>query len=52
MSFVAFIMAAIFMIFSNMLKAVLHFLQKEQEMRVGDLGLRGTINMGGMGNTF
>lgn len=38
------------MIFSPSLMAVLHFLQKEQEMRVGDLGLRGTVNMGGKGN--
>lgn len=27
----------------------LHFLQREQEMRVGELGPRGAINMGGMG---
>lgn len=42
----------IHLIFSSPLKAVVLFLQKEQDMRVGDLGLRGTINMGGMGNTF
>ena len=31
------------------LKALLHFLQREQEMRVGELGPRGAINMGGTG---
>lgn len=31
------------------LKAFLYFLQREQEMRVGELGPRGAINMGGMG---
>lgn len=40
------------MIFSATLKAVPHCLQKEQELRVSDLGLRGTINMGGTGSTF
>lgn len=29
--------------------SLVQFLQKEQEMRVGDLGLRGAINIGGMG---
>lgn len=29
----------------------LHFLQREQEMRVGELGPRGAINMGGTGMT-
>lgn len=34
---------------SFFLKALLHFLQREQEMRVGELGPRGAINMGGTG---
>lgn len=38
-----------FIIFSATLKAVPHCLQKEQELRVGDVGLRGTMNMGGRG---
>lgn len=50
--FLAFIMGDIFMVFCTTLKALCHLLQKEQEVRVGDLGLRGTINMGGMDNTF
>lgn len=50
-SFIAFMMG-FFMIFSATLKAVPHCLQKEQDLRVGDLGLRGTINMGGTGSTF
>lgn len=36
---------------SFVLKALLHFLQREQEMRVGELGPRGAINMGGTGMT-
>lgn len=31
------------------LKALLHFLQREQDMRGGDLGPRGAANMGGTG---
>lgn len=34
---------------SVILKVSLHFFQREQEMRVGELGPRGAINMGGMG---
>ena len=31
------------------LKCLLHFFQREQEMRMGELGPRGAINMGGTG---
>lgn len=36
---------------SFVLKALLHFFQREQEMRVGELGPRGAINMAGTGMT-
>ena len=33
----------------SVLKCLLHFFQREQEMRMGEMGPRGAINMGGTG---